>query len=213
MTVVTDLVPDVRREGRIAVLVDGRPLAVVSLEAIERLGLRPGVPVDDTVLAALADADAECAVYDRALSLLAHRARSTTGLRRQLVRGGAEPARAQRAVDLLAARGLLDDAEYARQLTRSRVRGRGASARRVRQELTRQGVDPDIAVAAIADVFEDETIDESTLAEHAARKRAPLLAHLAAPVQRRRLYAFLARRGYAPDDVRRAVDAALKGTT
>jgi SOS response regulatory protein OraA/RecX len=42
-----------------------------------------------------------------------------------------------------------------------------------------------------------------------ARKRAISLARFDRPTQRRRLYAYLARRGYSADDIRRAVKAAL----
>jgi len=65
---VTGIVPEPRREGRLAVLVDGQSAAIVSLDDIERLNLRVGATIDP---AALSEADADCALYDRALRLLA----------------------------------------------------------------------------------------------------------------------------------------------
>jgi regulatory protein len=210
---VTDLLPDPRREGRVTVLVDGEPVGVVSLDALDRLGARVGAPADEAFRAALADADAECAVYDRALRLLAYRARSTAELRRRLVRAGAEARHIERTLERLAAAGVLDDAEFARQLARSRVATRGTSPRRLRQELRVQGVASDIADDAIDTVFADEAVDELALADRVARKRAGQLASLPPEVRRRRLYAFLARRGYSPDTVRRAVDSVLGSAT
>jgi regulatory protein len=67
-----------------------------------------------------------------------------------------------------------------------------------------------VADAAIADVMADEAVDESQMAEQVARKRAISLARFDRPTQRRRLYAYLARRGYSAGDIQRAVKAALK---
>ena len=207
MGLITGIVPDARREGRLAVIVDGQPAATVSLDDIERLNLHVGATIDP---AALSEADADCALYDRALRLLAARSRSAAEIRRRLRRDGAVADRIERVVGTLVFRGFLDDATHARAVTRSRVRSRAASSRRIEQELRRQGVAPDVATEAINEVFADEAVDESAVALAVARKRAALLADLPAPVQRRRLYGFLARRGYSPDIVRAAVEAVLK---
>ncbi len=205
--VITGLVADARRAGRVAVVIDGEPTAVVALEAVERLGLCLGGNADTV---ALAEADADCALYDRAMRLIAARSRSATDIRRRLKREGAEAGRVERVIDALASHVFVDDAAHARSVTRSRVRSKGASAYRIKQELKRQGVAPEIADEAIGEVFADEAIDEASIAVTVARKRAAQLADLPAPVRRRRLYAFLARRGYSPDIVRAAVESALR---
>lgn len=210
MSVITGLEADPKREGRIVVMVNGGAHAVITLSAVTRLDLRVGAPVDDALSAALADADADCALYDKAMRLLSARSRSANDLRRRLRQAGAEVVRIERVIQSLAARGFVDDAAHARTVTRSRVRSRGASSRRIAQELRRQGVAADVVSEAIDEVFADESIDEAAVAMEVARKRAAQLADLPAPVQRRRLYGYLARRGYGPDVVRAAVDAVLK---
>jgi regulatory protein len=65
-----------------------------------------------------------------------------------------------------------------------------------------------VAVEAIGDVFEEEAVDQRAIVEEAARKKLRSLSGLEPAVQRRRLYAFLARRGYDLDDIRAAVEAA-----
>lgn len=207
MGIVTAIVPDPRRERRVAVLVDGEPAGIIALDDIERLGIRVGSIIDPMLLS---DADADCALYDRAMRLLAARSRSVAEIRRRLRRDGAEADRIERVLAALGSRGFVDDAAHARTVTRSRVRSRGTSARRIEQELRRQGVASDIATEAVSEVFADESIDETEVAAAVARKRAALLADLPAPVQRRRLYGYLARRGYSLDIVRAAVEAALK---
>ena len=148
---------------------------------------------------------AQLAVFDRALNMLAFRARSSTELARALVRKGAARPDADRAITLLQEQGLLDDGAFAQAFTRAKVLGANQSRRRVQQELARKGVARDVSDAAITAVFEDEGVDQRALVEAAARKKLRTLATLEPVVRRRRLYAFLARRGYDGDDIRRAM--------
>jgi regulatory protein len=207
MAVITAVVPHPRRPGRFSVAVDGVDVATLGVDGIERLGIRPGAEVTEPLVAALAQETATVAVYDRALRLLAGRGYAVAELSRRLARTGAEARHVAAAIERLTAGGLLNDAEYARSLTRSRVRSRGASARRVKQELWRHGVAADVAAEAVAEVFVEEAVDEAAVVERLARRRAESLRGLDPAVRRRRLYAYLARRGYDADDVRRAVEA------
>jgi regulatory protein len=153
-------------------------------------------------------------VYDRALHLLGARAYATQELRQRLVRRGWPVPEVEAAIERLTAAGLLDDAAYARQLTQSQIAGDGAAPRRVRQQLARRGVDRGVADAAIDQVLADERLDTRVVLEAVARKRAATLAksfaRLAPQARRRRLYAFLARRGYNADDIRGVLDLVLK---
>jgi regulatory protein len=147
--------------------------------------------------------------YDRALDLLAARARGQTELRRLLLRKGEPEADVDAAIERLSAAGLLDDTNFARQLTRSKALGAGASKRRIAQELSRRGVDRDVASRAIADVFDEEEIDEADSIERIARKKLRLLAGVDAATQRRRLYGHLARRGYDLDAIQRVLQLVM----
>jgi regulatory protein len=140
--------------------------------------------------------------------MLALRARSSSELARSLVRKGEEKANVDWAIARLLEQGLLDDAAFARALTRSRVVGGKQSRRRVEQELARKGVARSVAGEAISDVFEEEAVDQRAIVEEAARKKLRSLSGLDPAVQRRRLYGFLARRGYDLDDIRAAIEAA-----
>jgi len=209
MAVVTAIVPSPRKEGRFELALDGAAAGRVSLDIVERFGLRVGVSLDDLQRAALDDAVGALVTYDRALNLLAAQARSRRDLRRRLLQKGEPEARVDSALDRLAAAGLLSDDAFARQFARSRVLGRGASKRRVRDELFRRGVSGAAANEAIEEVFDDEQVDESALVEAAARKKLRTLVTLDAPTRRRRLYAFLARRGYDGEQIRAALAQVL----
>lgn len=206
MPVISGIVPAPRPAGRFAVLVDGREVAVLTLEAIERLRLAVGRPV-----AGLEDRIAleakRLGAYDRALNLLAFRARSSRELARALERKGEEKAHVDWAIERLADQGLLDDAAFARSFARARVVDAKHSRRRVQQDLARKGVSRSLSDEAIDTVIEEEGIDQLAIVEEAARKKLRSLSGLDPAVQRRRLYGFLARRGYELDDIRRALDA------
>src|SRR5579884_459101 len=109
--------------------------------------------------------------YDRALDMLEARARGVAELRRLLIRKGEPEADVDAAIERLRASGLLDDANYARQLTRSKALGAGLSKRRIQQELAKRGVARETSDQAIDEVFEDEAIDEDVSIERVARKK------------------------------------------
>jgi regulatory protein len=206
--IVTQITEHPRKPGRYVVDVDGREFAIVSADALAETKTRIGVVVDDARAVALQDASEMSAVYDRALNLLAFRARSARELHRRLVQKGATASRAEQVIEKLRERGLIDDADFARQLTRSKVSA-GASKRRLQQELFKRGVARDVADEAVEQVLEEEEVDEVAVAERVARKRLPSLASADAQSRRRRLYGFLARRGHDSDTIREVMDRVL----
>jgi len=206
MPLITAITPTPRHPGRFELLVDGKSIATLSLDAIERLQLAIGTNVDG-LGERIATEAAQLKVYDRALNMLAFRARAAAELARALVRKGELKEHVDRAIDRLREQGLLDDARFAESFTRSKVLGAKQSRRRVQQDLARKGVDRAVSDAAIETVFEEEGVDQSAVVEEAARKKLRSLVKAEPVVRRRRLYAFLARRGYDSDDIRRAMDA------
>ena len=81
----------------------------------------------------------ERSTYDRALDMLEARARGVEELRRRLLKKGEPEPDVDAAIERLRANGLLDDANFARQLTRSKALGAGLSRRRIAQELAKRG--------------------------------------------------------------------------
>ena len=206
MSVISGIVPAPRPAGRFAVLVDGRETAVLTLEAIDRLRLAVGCSVAGLV-EQIALVARRLQAYDRAVNLLAFRARSSSELARSLQRKGEEKPHVDWAIDRLREQGLLDDAAFARSFARTRVVDGKQSRRRVQQDLARKGVSRSLSDEAIDTVFEEEAVDQRAIVEEAARKKLRSLAGLDPVVQRRRLYGFLARRGFEIDDIRSVLSA------
>jgi regulatory protein len=102
--------------------------------------------------------------------------------------------------------GYIDDAAFARQFARARLLAGGQSRYRIRSELLRRGVDRGLAESAIEDTLADESVDEAAILERVAEKKARSLAKVDPLTRRRRLYGFLARRGFESDEIRGAVE-------
>jgi regulatory protein len=77
--------------------------------------------------------------------------------------------------------------------------------RRIKQELARKGVSADLSGSAIDQVFMDEDVDTRAVIQRVAKKRLASMGDLEPIVLRRRLYAFLARRGYELDEIQSVV--------
>lgn len=143
--------------------------------------------------------------YNYALNLLSARPYATSALRRKLIQKEYLAADADDAIRRLVDNGLLNDAKYAQQYARSKILGTGASKRRLQQDLFRKGIKGDVATDAIAAVLEDEEIDPAAVVERVAKKKLAQLGDLEPLVIRRRLFAFLARRGYDIDEIKSVV--------
>jgi len=147
--------------------------------------------------------------YDRALDMLEARSRGVAELRRLLIKKGEPEAEVDATIARLQAAGILDDANFARQLTRSKAVGAGLSRRRIGQELAKRGVSREISDHAIDAVFDEEGIDDAESIDRVARKKLRMLTKVDDPTRRRRLYAFLARRGYDNDDITKVLQTLL----
>lgn len=205
MSRITGLEPDPRRPGSVRVMVDGALLCTVARDAAA--GLAVGAAVDEALaerLARAADVEAALRTIMRSLELRSY-ARADLG--RRLVRKGHPREAVAAALDHVAALGLLDDAAYARNYAETRAaRGRGPA--RLVADLLRMGVARDAIDAAVAAAFPEDG-DRTAMPLELAKKRARQLGALPRPDKRRRLLAYLARRGFTG---REAFDAVTRAT-
>ena len=144
-------------------------------------------------------------IYDQAIRLLEFRSRSVAELRRKLLQKGGDSAEIDRVIERLREQRLLDDVSFAREFVRSRVMGAGSSRHRILQELRRKGVARSVADEAIEGLEAREGIDASATVHRIAQKKWSSMSELDDFTRRRRLYAFLARRGFNPDEIRHAM--------
>ncbi|MEO6211602.1 MAG: regulatory protein RecX [Gemmatimonadaceae bacterium] len=204
---ITAISASARHPGRFEILVDGSVVATLSLDGIERLGVRIGVVYGETMANRVAVESAALHTFDRAIAMLAARPRAARDLERMLVRKGEPAEHVVAAVERLITLGALDDAQFARQFIRAKIAGAGLSRRRLQSELWRRGVARDVIDAALAEVLEEDEVDEDAQIAQVAAKKMRTLRTADPATARRRLYAFLARRGYAGSAICRVMDA------
>jgi regulatory protein len=204
-SIVTAITPHPRRASRVLVSVDGVDVGAIPLDALQELGLQVGTELPAPIRRSLETAVRRTGLLDRALDLLAVRGRSARDLRRRLARQRPPADDLTWVIDRLTAQGYVDDTAYARNFARNRIVSGGISKRRLREELYRRGVDLDTADEAIEQTRADVELDEFGAALAAARRRLRAVASLDAPTKRRRLHAFLARRGYEREVIARVL--------
>jgi regulatory protein len=202
---VTGLHEHPRHRGRFTIEVDGEEVAVVGIEAIADLALQTGKSLTSADRGALETANRRTHLFDKSLDLLAVRARSTRDLRVRLRRASAPESDVEWVLSRLQSLGYLDDSSFARQVAHSRIMNGGTSKRGIVTELYKRGIPREIADEAIEATLADVELDEYAAAVAAAQKRVRSMGQVDPVVRRRRLYAFLARRGYEPDVARRVV--------
>jgi regulatory protein len=202
---VTALRPSKRDPDRIAVDLDGSFAFALpaTLVADERIDV--GATLDGDRVNSLLAADQASRATEAALVFLSYRPRSEKEVRDRLRRGGFEQDAIEHAIARLHEWRYLDDADFARRWVENRTAHRPRGRRLLQQELRHKGIDVEIAREAI----DDADLDETGAAEALARRRLPAYAGDEPAAIRRRLGAYLARRGYGYDVIRVALDRAL----
>lgn len=184
----------------------------VSLDLIAELKLKPGKEVSEPDYARLQAGSRVIACYDKAVATLSARSRSAADLARWLKTKEFTDVEIAPAVEKLTALGLLDDVKYARTFAHSRLApSRGYGPRRIAMSLSRKGVSRTVVDQVLAEyeaeraeLAEEAEARGETLAsavEMAAAKKLRTLSKLEPEVQRRRLYGFLARRGFNSSEI------------
>ncbi len=199
LPVLTALAPDPRRPGTLRVEVNGVRFGAVPETLAQAAGLAVGRPVDAELQERLtAAADAEGA-FRTLLRALERRSFARADLARRLVRKGHPRSAVDAALDRAAGLGLLDDVEFARTYVQTRAaRGRGPA--RLTRDLMAMGVERGLIDQALAAEW-PEGADRSGMPSALAAKRAAQLGDLPRQVKRRRVLAYLARRGFAGRDI------------
>jgi regulatory protein len=210
LAVVTGLDPETKGGG-VRVHLDGAAFGTVGAAEVAALGLARGRELGATEVQRLAQRSELFAARLVALKMLASRPLPSGELARRLERRGHARAAARGAVEELSSLGVVNDAEFARHYARTRARGGRWGPVRLVADLKRFGIAEREAQAAVAEALEREGLEQLALAREAAVRKLKSLRASQPAVLRRRLRAYLLRRGFAAGDVREVVREALPG--
>jgi SOS response regulatory protein OraA/RecX len=184
-----------QRGDRVAVELDGAAWRVLPLEVVVRAALRVDAELDRSRARTVRHELRRHEALAASAGALRHRDLSTRRLEQRLERRAIPAAERARAVETLTRAGLLDDGRFARGRARAlAARGYGDAA--IRFDLERQGVHPELAAEALAELEPE-------------RDRA---LRLAAPAgDTARTARLLARRGFGEEAIEAAVGVAENG--
>jgi regulatory protein len=204
---ITALVPEANGSGSVRVEVNGERFAAVAPEVIRAQGLQVGRALDEPLRDLLStEAEVEAA-YRTALRALERRSFARVDLGRRLLRKGHAREAVEPALARAAERGFLDDAAFAANYVETRA-ARGRGPMRLTRDLLAMGVERSVidrAVAAHARESEGGVAVPLAL----ATRRAAQLRELPRHVKRRRVLAYLARRGFSGREVSEMVTRLL----
>jgi len=204
---ITALEQDPRLPGSVRLEIDGARFGSVPRDLVSAERLTVGQTIGTELHQLLSSAADVEAAYRTVLRCLELRSYARNDLARRLQRKGHPRSAIDSALERAAALGLLDDGAYARSYVQTRAaRGRGPS--RLIRDLMAMGVQRSLIEDALAAEW-PEGSDQTSMPRALAAKRAGQLGALPRQTKRRRLIAYLARRGFSGREVTEMVDQVL----
>ena len=196
-------VKSVRRvHSRAVLILSNGETRVMPRALLRERPYRGGVPFDEAAFDALLRERSYPFALERAVSLLAVRARTERELRDALRQCAYSEAVIERVISRMNEAGYIDDADFASQWAASRT-SKGLGARRIAMELRQKGVDAEHIEQALGQLDEEECMESAV---RAARKAARGK-ELSSPADRQKIFAALMRKGYDSASARRAIEA------
>ena len=193
---ITKISPAVKTEGRYNVFVDNEFSFSLDETQLVTLGLKKGDAIDEVQLSELKNKSDFGKNYIRAVDLISRRLRSEREIRDYARRKQWTEDNTERVIDRLCERGYLNDERFAESFVRSRANTRNFSATRMKVELQKKGVKPDIITNILA---ESDDYDEM------AALRKMIAKKINKYDDERKLVAYLARQGFKYDDIKSAL--------
>ncbi len=193
------------KANKVHLLVDGEYRMTADREFIALSGITNNMELDDTELASLTGRVNSRRAFNKAADLLSRRDHSTCELLQKLRQKGFDAEAAQEAADRMQELGYLDDRRFAETYAAELAQSKGFGIRRIATELFRKGIARDI----IDEVLGTLELPEDGLQALIRRKYAR---SLSTEQGVRRTFNALVRMGYAPDEIREALQQALEQT-
>ena len=138
------------------------------------------------------------AVKKRAAKILSHHSISKNELSKKLREKGFTDDESEKTAEWFSARGMIDDTAFARQVAEYYKR-RGCGELRIRQELSRRGIERGLVEETLSELGSSEE-ELCALIEKKLRGKMP------DADEKRKLYAFLLRRGFKYEEIRSAMN-------
>ena len=183
-----------RSSHRFSIFLDGTYAFSLSEETILLHSLSVGTELDEAQTTQILAEDEGKQAKESALQYLSYRPRTRKEVRDKLQEKGYGSRVIEDVLGTLERLRLVDDRDFAARWVEERLRLKPRGRRLLLQELRQKGVSREDAVGAVGEAFED--VEEWELALGLLRKRMARYRGLERAQAIRRMYGFLARRGF-----------------
>ena len=197
MPLITAIKRQRRSETTYSIYLDGSYSFSLTDLQLSASDLREGRELDDDEVLVWQQQAQDSKAYNAAMRYVSYRMRSRREIADYLNRKEYPPEQVQQTIEKLADIGLINDVSFARHWIAERNRLKPRSRRVLQQELAAKGVARDAIDLALADEGQTEADTIMMLAEK--KRRLPQYQD---PVK---LMAFLARKGFAYEDIKKAL--------
>ncbi len=198
-----------RRGGRFIVSFSGGIVLTLSKEVVIDFGLRRDDEIAEEKFAEIKDAQLFHDVYIAAGRLLNYRMRTFAELSQRLQRKGFPQTIVERVIAKLSDLGLIDDAKFAEAFVATKTASKPVGRRELERGLREKGVGKETVEKAVSQVRDEQT--QMRLALAAAESKLKSLKRFEPRRRPEKLAAFLARRGFDWDIIRKVTRKIFKG--
>lgn len=177
-----------RNKNRVNVFLDGE--YAFGLTKIVAAWLQVGQELTEDKINQLQEQDQKEIALQRAINFVNYKPRSENEVRKNLKKKKIEEDVIEEVIERLVSGGLVNDHDFAQLWVENRSEFRPRGRQALRMELRQKGIKDEVIESAIAD------LDEDKLAYQAAKKQARKYQQLEWQDYRKKMYGFLARRGF-----------------
>ena len=193
-------------------------VGVVELDSGETLKLEPdtimqfqlqtGTDLDEKKLREVLAADQKRKSLQKALHLISIRPRSAAELKERFKREGYFDETIDESLDYLLKNGYLNDALFAEKFARSKLQKKDIGESSLRFELHKKGISKSIIESIIKKIYGETP--ELDIALKAGKKKLRTIRTTDDIAKKRKLYQFLAQRGFSADVIRQVIGELVK---
>ncbi|MBN1543004.1 RecX family transcriptional regulator [candidate division KSB1 bacterium] len=192
---VTAITGQKRRSDRYSVFLDNEFAFSLFADVLLQSGIAVGDELKEEQIEELERLDERRLAKEKAIRLLAVRARSRSELEERLTRAGYGSAARVWAMQELERLGLINDLEFAIQFAKTRMVTRPQGRFLMKNELARKGVPEAFIDRALYEAYRETS--EQEFARQVAQKRLRILGKDDSPKTKKKIFDLLARRGFS----------------
>lgn len=203
MPEITSIERQKKRDSRVNIFVDGTFFVGLTDSQLIDFNIYRGKKIPQEELDKIKYQSSYGKIKDKAMSLISIRPRSKKELKDKLILKKYELNQIDKVIRELEKEKLLDDKIFAKQWVYHRTEFSGLGKRRIELELFKKGVDQNIAKKEVLKIADSQQFDK---AFSLASKKYSLIKDEDKYKKREKLSAFLARKGYSWDIIKKVLD-------